>query len=117
MGVRIPSRSLNLTILEQILFYALLFGAIFNLLQIFFYGLQENNRANILFGIVLLFFAFAFPKPLTWIKWGLIIVSITGFIGTLSGFSDSLKPNWLNYLTLILYLALSTLSIVYFFVL
>lgn len=103
--------------MESLLFYTLILTAFINIIQIFFYGLQETNRPNILFGIVLIFFAFAFHKPLEWIKWGLILVTCVGLIGAISGFSDSLKPDWLNYLTIILYFTLSTLSIVYYFVL
>jgi len=101
--------------LENLLFYTLLAIAIVNLIQIFFYGLQENNRPNILFGIVLLFFAFAFNRPETWIKYGVLIVNITGFLAILTGFSDSLKPNWLNYLMIFLYLAVSIIAILFYF--
>ena len=101
--------------MDSVLFYALILTAIANLVQIFFYGLQENNRPNILFGIVLIFFAFAFQKSDEWIKWGVILVNSVGFIGTLSGFSDSLKPNWLNYLMMFLYLSISILSVLYYF--
>lgn len=96
--------------MEDLLFYLLLVTAILHLGQTFFYGFQEHNRPTILFGTVFLFLAFSFEKDLSWINWALIIVPLTGFIAVLTGFSESLKPNWLNYLMILLNLGLLVLG-------
>lgn len=99
--------------LETSLFFLLLSNAILHLFQVFIYGFKEHNRPTVLFGVVFLFLAFAISKDEAWIKWAAIIVPFTGFIGVLNGFSDSLKPNWLNYLMVFLNLVLTLTAIVY----
>jgi hypothetical protein len=98
--------------MEDLLFYFLLVTALLHLGQTFYFGFQESNRPTILFGTVFLYLAFNFQKDLDWINWALIIVPLTGFIAVLTGFSESLKPNWLNYLMILLNLGLLLVGIV-----
>ena len=97
--------------LETALFAALLSTAILHLAQVFVYGFKEFNRPTVLFGVVFLFLTFSLSKDEAWIKWAIIIVPLTGFVGVLSGFSDSHNPNWLNYLMLLFNLALVGLAL------
>lgn len=97
--------------LETGLFILFLTAAILHLGQVFVYGFKEFNRPTVLFGVIFLFLAFAIEKDQSWIKWAAILVPLTGFIGLLNGFSDSLKPNWLNYLMIALNFALALTSL------
>ena len=101
--------------IEQVLFYILLCSSIFHLGQMFFYGFQESNRPMILFGSVFLFLAFSLDKDLTWVNWALVIVPSVGFIAALTGFADSLKPNWLNYTLIFINLLLTIFGIINLF--
>lgn len=101
--------------LSQIIFYLFILNAIIHLGQTFFYGFQESNRPMILFGSVFLFLAFTLEKNLAWVQWAAIIVPAVGFIGALTGFADSLKPNWLNYSIILINLSLAILCIVNMF--
>jgi hypothetical protein len=101
--------------MEDLLFYLLLATAILYLGQTFIYGFQEHNRPTILFGTVFLFLAFSFKKDLAWINWALILVPLTGFVAALTGFSESLKPNCLNYLMMLLNLSLLILGMLKMF--
>lgn len=99
----------------EILFYLLLFNAILHLGQVFFYGFQESNRPMILFGSIFLFFAFSLNKDLSWVNWGAVIVPAVGFIAALTGFADSLKPNWLNYTIILTNLVVTVFGVIHLF--
>jgi|TARA_B110000483_G_scaffold75626_3_gene94162 hypothetical protein len=97
--------------LESVLFAAFLTTAILHLAQVFVYGFREFNRPTVLFGVIFLFLTFALSKDEAWIKWAIILVPLTGFVGVLNGFSDSHKPNWLNYLMILFNLILVGLAV------
>jgi hypothetical protein len=88
--------------LERILFYLLLLHGFFYLVQTPFYGFQESNRPTFLMGLLFVFLAFVLPKGVTWVNWGILILPLTSFVAVFSSFSESLKPAWLKYSTMIL---------------
>jgi len=97
------------------LFFLFLANTMLHLVQVYQYGMKEHNRPTLLFGVVFLFLAFALDKDQSWIKWACIMVPAVGFIGLLSGFSESLKPRWLNYTMMTFNLVLAVLSVIHFF--
>ncbi len=99
--------------LAQMLFILFLIAAILHLGQVFIYGFKEHNRPTVLFGVVFLFLAFALEKGEDWVNWAAIIVPLTGFVALLTGFSESLKPNLLNYFLILLNLVLTLLSVMH----
>lgn len=101
--------------IQQIVQWLLWLIATVFLLQLFYYKFQEHNRSTIMMGVVYLFLSFALHKMDGALGWVLLGLPLVGVFGIITSLKDSFKPNWLNYLMIVLQLALFAATIKWFY--